>query len=151
MSLGGLTSRRTGALVGWALAMASTFLSLPTLLSLHGSVRLTATLLFVGGDALATAMLLLPWHRLPRILLLVWPLGLFATVAAAGLSTPAGSVTTLSGLTVIAFFHIGQFQRRWTSLIVVPVAFAALVAGYGGLTHPLVLRAEGHLAGDRTA
>jgi diguanylate cyclase (GGDEF)-like protein len=141
MSLGGLTSRRTGALVGWALAMASTVLSLPTLLSLHGSVRLTATMLFVGGDALASALLLLPWHRLPRILLLVWPLGLLATVAAVGLATPVGSVMTLSGLTIIAFFHVGQFQRRWTGVLLVPLAFAALAAGYGGLTHPMILRA----------
>jgi diguanylate cyclase (GGDEF)-like protein len=141
MSLGGLTSRRTGAVVGWGLAMASTVLSLPTLLSLHSSVRLTAAMIFVCGDALATIMLLFPWHRLPRTLLLVWPLGLFATVAAAGLSTPAGSVATLSGLTIIAFFHVGQFQRRWTGLILVPIAFAALVASYGGWTHPMELRA----------
>ena len=52
MSLGGLTSRSTGALVGWELAMAATFLSLPTILFLHGAVRLTVVLLFIGGDLL---------------------------------------------------------------------------------------------------
>jgi diguanylate cyclase (GGDEF)-like protein len=83
----------------------------------------------------------LPWHRLPRRLLLVWPLGLFATIAAVGLSTPAGSVMALSGLTTIAFFHIGQFQRRWTGLILAPVGFGALIAAYGGWTHTLELRA----------
>ncbi len=136
-------TRVSSATLGFVLVLSVIVLSLPTVfeLDLPGHDTRDVLVVFALVAALAAATHRLPWDRLERRWLLVWPLAVMVGLAVGGLLAPQGaSETTLVGLFVLAFFYIGITQRPWTGAALLPFAFVCLVACFGHLSDQLLAR-----------
>ncbi len=130
------------ATLGPVLVITAMVLSLPTVDSMHLPGHDTPVLLaaFASIAVVSGAARQLPWQRWSRRWLLVWPLSVMAALAAAGLTAPPGTTTTMVGLFTLAFFYIGITQPAGTGAALLPLGVACWIAGNGGWTHPLLLR-----------
>jgi diguanylate cyclase (GGDEF)-like protein len=136
------TAQARAATFGPVLVITAMVLSLPTVDAMHLPGGETPLLLaaFAAISSAAVAARRLPWQRWNRRWLLVWPLAVMGGVAAAGLTAPPGSTTTMAGLLTLAFFYIGITQPAGTGAALLPLGVACWIACYGEWTHPLLLR-----------
>jgi diguanylate cyclase (GGDEF)-like protein len=108
--LGSLLLALVGALVG------------VTCIALHLTATTAETLICIGSVDILSAigLLILPWHRLSRRGLLVFPLALLATAASASSAHHAAG-TTFVGCIGIAVVYLGLTQPGGTTLRFLPL------------------------------
>ena len=119
----GRTAGRRDAVTGVALVgllplvVACTFWLLP---SNGGTVAWTMAI-GIGASLLALLLLKLPWHRLPALLLLVFP-GILAGTLIATANLERTITPSYVGFLTVSFIYIGLTQSRLVPVLAVPIA-----------------------------
>ena len=132
------------AAFGALLVIVGQLLSLPTVLASEIRPGQRPPMLILSALNAPTSVALVhfvPWSRIHRRWLLVWPMWTIVGVGAAAVHTFVHGSPTLTGLFVVAFFYIGLSQRRGTSLLCLPIAIPCWVATSGGWQRDLWLSA----------